>query len=303
MLTEKIALEWAHIMENLNDAYTDFILSRQAMLCTPGTIRWYNFTAGRFIKWLIENGINTVEETSARHVRAYLAGLRGKDLTDSYIHGHARAIRTLVGFWHQEKYIADPIVFDMPSTDKKRPLVLSADELRRVLNACLTIRDKMVILFMADSGIRRAEALALNWGNVDVKRGVVQIARGKGGKYRMVVIGETTCKVLLSYQQTVKHANDDPLIQTDTGTRLKLSGIQSAFMRISERSGVKVTPHSLRRTFATLSRRAGMDLLELQALMGHASLDMTKRYIQMLDDDLIEAHRKHGPIDNYLPGI
>ena len=71
-------------------------------------------------------------------------------------------------------------------------------------------------------------------------------------------------------------------------------------MRISERAGIKVTPHALRRTFATLSRRSGMDLLELQALMGHASLEMTKRYIEMLEDDLIEAHRKHGPIDRYL---
>jgi integrase len=58
-------------------------------------------------------------------------------------------------------------------------------------------------------------------------------------------------------------------------------GLRSAFERIGKRAGLKITPHALRRTFATLSRRAGMDLLELQALMGHASLDMTKHYIEM----------------------
>jgi len=71
-------------------------------------------------------------------------------------------------------------------------------------------------------------------------------------------------------------------------------------VRISECTGLKVTPHALRRTFATLFRRAGMDLLELQALMGHASLDMTKRYIEILEDDLIKAHREYGPIDRYI---
>jgi len=54
----------------------------------------------------------------------------------------------------------------------------------------------------------------------------------------------------------------------------------------------------LRRTFATLSLRAGMDVFQLQALMGHSSLEMTRRYVSLLDEDLIKAHKKHGPIDH-----
>jgi len=299
----QLQLNWALETVHLDDAYTDFILSRQAMLCTPGTLRWYGFTAGKFIKWLKENGVNKPEEISARYVRAYLTKLHSIGLCSSTIHGHARAVRTLVRFLHQEKYIPDPIVFDMPALEKKRLLVLSPIEVQRVLSACLTLRDKMVILLLADSGIRRAEACALNWGDVDIETGLIRVLRGKGGKYRKVAIGVSTRQVLLVYQKTVCHYDNDPLIQTMTGTRLTLSGMQSAFMRISERAGVKVTPHALRRTFATLSRRGGMDLLELQALMGHASLDMTKHYIQMLDEDLLEAHRNHGPIDRYLSEI
>jgi len=56
----------------------------------------------------------------------------------------------------------------------------------------------------------------------------------------------------------------------------------------------------LRRTFATLSLRAGMDVFQLQALMGHSSLEMTRRYVSLLDEDLIQAHKKHGPIDNLI---
>ena len=292
--------EWALASIFLDDAYTDFILSRQAMLCKPSTIRFYGFTAGKFVQWLKENGVNAPEEITARHIRAYLAELDGKGLSDSYIHGHARAIRTLVRFLHKEKYIPEIISFDMPAIDKKRLLVLSADELQRVIKACNTPRDKAIVLLIADSGIRRAEACTLNWGDIDIATGLVKIAKGKGGKYRSVVIGATTRRALLAYRRTINHREDAPLIQTNKGTRLTPGGLRSAFLRIEQRAGVRVTPHALRRTFATLSRRAGMDLLELQALMGHASLDMTKRYIEMLEDDLLEAHREHGPIDKYL---
>jgi site-specific recombinase XerD len=145
----------------LDDAYTDFILSRQAMLCKPTTLRFYRFTAGKFVEWLKANSVNAPDEIAARHVRAYLAELDGNGLSDSYIHGHARAIRTLIRFLHKEKYIPELITFEMPSIDKKRLLVLSADDLQRVIKVCHTPRDKAVILLIADSGIRRAEVCAL----------------------------------------------------------------------------------------------------------------------------------------------
>jgi integrase/recombinase XerD len=190
----------------------------------------------------------------------------------------------------------------MPAVEKKQLLMLTPNEVQQVLKACLTLRDRMIILLLADSGIRKAEACALNWGDVNFECGLIRVLRGKGGKYRRVVIGDITRQILLDYRETGNHGPHDPLIQTRTGTRMTLSGMQSVFMRISERAGLKVTPHALRRTFATLSHRAGMDLLELQALMGHASLEMTKHYIHMLDDDLLEAHKEHGPVDKYLRG-
>ncbi|MCK5635711.1 MAG: tyrosine-type recombinase/integrase, partial [Anaerolineales bacterium] len=60
------------------------------------------------------------------------------------------------------------------------------------------------------------------------------------------------------------------------------------------------TPHALRRTFATLSLKAGMNLIHLQGLLGHSTLEMTRRYLQVLDEDLVDAHRSHGPIDTFL---
>lgn len=292
--------KWALASILLDDAFTDFILSRQAMLCTPRTVKFYTFTLGKVIEWLKENGVNSPEEITARHVRAYIAEMGAKGLSDSYIHSHARVIRTFTRFLNDENYAPSVIKFTMPTIGKKRLRVLSADELQQVIKTCQLPRDKALILLFADTGIRRGEASLLNWGDVNIERGTIQVKQGKGKKDRTVIIGVTTRRALLAYRRTIVHDDDSPLIQTNKGTRLTAMGIRSALLRIEERSGIRVSPHALRRTFATLSRRAGMDLLELQALMGHASLDMTKRYIEMIEDDLIAAHREHGPIDKFI---
>jgi len=89
-------------------------LSGQAMLCSPKTIRFYHFTAGRFVKHLEENDVTVPEGLSARYIRAYLASLAAQDLSDSYINGHASPIRTLVRFWYKGKYIHEIPTFKMP---------------------------------------------------------------------------------------------------------------------------------------------------------------------------------------------
>ncbi len=145
--------KWAVASYALQDAYTDFILSRQAILCSPSTIRFYNFTAGRFVKYLEDNGVTNPENTSARFIRAYLSSLVDKGLSDSYIHGHARAIRTLVRFWYKEKYLLDEISFQMPSIAKKRLPVLTAAEVKKVLGECSKTRDKALVLLLVDTGL------------------------------------------------------------------------------------------------------------------------------------------------------
>lgn len=125
---------WAVASYKLQDAYTDFILSRQVMLCSPKTIRFYHFTAGRFVKFLEDNGVTEPEGVSARYIRAYLASLAAQELSDSHINGHARAIKTLVRFWLREKYIPEVPTFKMPNIAKKRLPVLTAEQVKHAID-------------------------------------------------------------------------------------------------------------------------------------------------------------------------
>ena len=103
----------------------------------------------------------------------------------------------------------------------------------------------------------------------------------------------------LLYRRTLgKVTNDAPLIQTRNGGRFTGDGLLQLFRRLSKKCGIHLSPHALRRTFVILSLRAGMGVLHLQALLGHSSLDMVRYYAQMVEDDWLEAHKMHSPIDN-----
>jgi site-specific recombinase XerD len=294
--------KWTLDSVALQDAYTDFILSRQAALCSQNTMLFYRFTAGKFVQWLEAHGISSPDEVQARHVREYLAELAGRGKSDGTIADHARGIRVIVRFWYAENYLPAPLLIQIPKVGKKRLLSLDADNLNQVINSCDSIRDKAIIMLMADSGIRRSELCNLNWSDIDMQSGLLRVKQGKGKKDRSAVVGATTRRQLLKYRRTLdNHSDVAPMFQARGGGRFTGQGLRQVFQNISEKTGIKVTAHSMRRTFAILSLRAGMSPLHLQALGGWEGLEMVKHYAQMVGDDLLQAHQQHSPIDNLSP--
>jgi len=149
-----------------------------------------------------------------------------------------------------------------------------------------------------------AVASALTWGDVDLVTGSVQVRNGKGRKDRIVAVGIKTRRALLAYRRWwtqrfgVAPELADPLwCDPRNGRQLRQTAIATVFRRLRERTGLPVSPHVLRRTFATLCLRAGMSPFHLQALLGHSTLAMTEHYVRLVDGDLLKAHAEHGPVD------
>ena len=133
---------------------------------------------------------------------------------------------------------------------------------------------------------------------MDIKTGVVIVRRSKGGKPRTSRIGATTTtrRALLVYRRTLTD-RDGVLFQARTGARFTSPGLYPVYRRLSERTGIHVTPHAMRRTWALLSLPAGMDALHVQGLGGCVDLEMVSDYGSLEDDDLLKAHKDHSPID------
>jgi len=222
-------------MSTLLDAFEDFVLSREAELCTPDTIDFYRRMLKPFLAFAGDG------ELSNRTVRSFLATVAQRGVSSATVHAHARAIRAFLRFAYEESWIEEPIKVHMPRLEEKRMEVLSREDLKSILSVCGS-RDRALVMTLVDSGIRRGEALALNWEDLDSRTGAVLVRRGKGRKARVTYVGAKSRRALLRWRAAHRSGPIFPLTASGAGTLMD---------RLSRKSGVHITFHKCRRTFAT----------------------------------------------------
>jgi integrase/recombinase XerD len=158
-------------------------------------------------------------------------------------------------------------------------------------------RDRSIILFLLDTGVRAGELLALDRQDVDPLQGDVLIRKSKSRKPRTVFIGRTARKALRVYLK-IREDAARALFVSDEGERLQKDGLRQIMVRRSKRAQVQ-TPslHSFRRAFALAMLRTGVDLLTISRLLGHSDLSLLNRYIRQNADDL---RNTPSPVDGLL---
>lgn len=286
------------------DAYDEFIASRDAANLSSRTIGYYRDKLRPFCTWCNENDAPHVDDIKAHHIRDYLLTLKRRELSPWTLHGAARAIRAFLHFCVAERMIVAVPIITMPKLPTELLQPFTAAEVGHLLDACECDRDRVLLLFMLDTGLRAAELLALNGRDIDQTTATVYVRAGKGAKDRVAFFGARTKQALLKHwRESGRPGHDEPvwtLLRAPHG-RLSFWGLASLLRRLGKRAGVAdVTPHRFRRTFAVLSLRAGMDVLTLQRILGHADLGTTRRYVRLVDDDLRASHKRHGAVDNLL---
>lgn len=238
----------------IQEAYEDFILSRKASLLSSATIDFYEYTVGGFIAKL---DIRSPDEITAILVREHITSVNLRGVASATVHCHARGIRAFVRFLFAEGYMTSLMPTTMPRVEEKPMRVLDQTELQSFLRACKRPRDRALVLFLVDTGLRRSEAISLNWLDIDLKTGVVNVLRNKNKKPRSVFVGVLTRRTLLRYRRGVSHKDTDPVWQTLQGTRLKANGLRQILRRVGERAEIKFSAHDLRRAAETMMLRAG----------------------------------------------
>ena len=168
-----------------------------------------------------------------RMVREFLSTVAKRGVSSATVHAHARAVRAFIRFAYEEDWIEEPVTVRMPRVEQKRMEVLSREDVRAVLRVCGT-RDRALVMTLIDSGLRRGEALALDWEDVDLHTGAVHVRRGKGGKARVTYVGAKTKIALLRWGGGQRRSAIFPLTA---------SGGATLMTRLSEKSGVHITFH------------------------------------------------------------
>ncbi len=313
-MLESLTLRTPPVVSPLSASLEAFLLSREAMRCTPKTLVHYRYTAGGFVSYLQAEGVRDVRGITPGHIRAYLVSLERRGVKDTTQHAHARGVKTWLTWLVDEGDLpVSPMSrVSMPRLEQRIPAPFSPEDVRKLLAGCerntaTGMRNYALMLTLLDSGLRASEAMGLRLGNVDMRSGLVTVM-GKGRKMRQVRIGakaRAAIVKMMGYRPDAQNGDAlwaayDGLTGAEDGA-LTLAGLQVMLWRLGRRVGV--TPcgaHRFRRTFALWCLRDGMDLHSLRLLMGHSDLTVLQRYLALAGEDIERAHAAHSPADRLL---
>ena len=195
----------------------------------------------------------------------------------------------------------------VPKIGRKLPKYLSKDEIKKLLQApsgVYKIRDKALLSLLYSSGLRVSELTNLNKQDVDFNDGTIKVNDGKGNRDRVTYTDPKTLKLLqdMIYKRTRKGREDKSpaLFTTRSGSRLSTRSVQRIVKQSSKEAGLqdkKVTPHILRHSFAVHLLDKGLNIKEVQQLLGHESLLTTEIYTELSDQDLKKRYHDIQLID------
>lgn len=266
---------------------------------SPHTIRAYRKDLAIFFE-------SAPEDIQLSDVRGFVASEINRGLMKSTASRRLAALRSFLKYLHSEGHIkSNPAkLVQSPKLPQKLPRFLSVDEIFELVEkpegiGFLPVRDKAILELLYSSGLRVAELAALDLDDVNLKEGSVK-AKGKGKKERIVPVGKKAIEALKSYmvERLILKRSTPAFFLNRSGKRLTDRSIRRLVQKYSKALALsgKVSPHTLRHTFATHLLQSGADLRVIQELLGHSSLSTTQKYTHLDVTHLMDVYDKAHPL-------
>ncbi len=282
--------------------FTDYLQIERNV--SPHTLAAYGSDLAQLLAFsLREKGaLVRAEELEHLFLRRYLAGL-SKTTKKSSLGRKLAAIRSFFRYLLRRGVVsANPAeLIATPKKEQRLPFHLNIDQATTLMEAPddgekYVLRDRAILELLYSSGLRVSELTSLNVGELDLFGGMVRVT-GKGGKERIVPVGSRALAALQEYLDERGSQVSGAVFLNTRGERINRRSVTrivdahvlrlAAFKRIS--------PHTLRHTFATHMLEGGADLRAIQELLGHVSLSTTQKYTHVSLDRLMEVYDKAHP--------
>ena len=243
--------------------------------CSIETIKTYLFYNKKFLEF-IKKKPNEIEEED---VKSYLAEMISKDVSSSTI----ALIKSALTFYYKE-VLGKKIEIKTPKISKKVPVVLTKEEVRRILNLTENLKHKLILEMFYSTGIRLNECVNMKVNDLEFGEKIGWVRKGKGSKDRMIVLSEKLIEDLKEYLGSKREG----FVFTGYSGKLSKRNIQKIVSAAAKRAEIqkKVSPHTLRHSYATHLLEAGVDIRKIQTLLGHASLSTTQMYTHVSKAEL-----------------
>lgn len=212
------------------------------------------------------------------------------------VRGYVIKLREVLGFCKRLKIeCLDVDLIPVPKRKQTVPVFLTEEEVSKMISCACNIRSKFIISLLYASGIRLSELISLNQGQIVDKRFTVI---GKGDKPRLCFIDDRTEFYMQEYLAQRTDRNDALIVSYEHKTRMTATNVQLLVRNAAKKAGItkKVTPHTLRHSYATNFLKNNGNMRYLAQSMGHASMDTTMMYAHVVDADLEAQYRKFHTI-------
>lgn len=292
------------------DALADaFLLHlRTERRLSPNTVGSYGFDMRRFCSFLAREGVSP-EAFGRPDLLRYLTSLRDGGLSARTVARQVSTIRSFFRYLVREGVLSASPVSEAraPKIGRPLPSYLTPTEVERLLAAPDTqspegLRDRAMLELMYASGLRASEVVSLRQEHVDSRAGFLRVM-GKGGKERVVPVALPALETLKVYLERGRpvflkgRGATNALFLSRRGRPITRQTLWNRIGRWAREAGIrgKISPHSLRHSFAGHLLAGGADLRAVQAMLGHADISTTQIYTHVTAERLREIHRKHHP--------
>jgi integrase/recombinase XerD len=288
------------------DAYLLHLATERGL--ADHTVSSYAEDMSDIMRYLEAQSLHSWRELDTLHALGYLAHSQRQGLAPSTRARRLSAWRGFVKYMLVENMIKkDPLIeLSGPNLPSYLPEFLSKEEVLSLLEApdpasVLGIRDRALLEIMYAAGLRVSEVISLEAGQVQFQVGCLMI-RGKGGKERLVPVHQTALTRLREYMEGARlkllnGARQEVVFVNNRGGKLSRMGVWKLLQKYAVQSGLraKISPHTLRHTFATHLLEGGADLRSLQLMLGHSAISTTQIYTHVSQSHLSQVHHKYHP--------
>ena len=313
---------------SLKSLVQGFILTQRTDCRSPATIEYYEGNLKRFLWYVEQNNLSDdarlITEWNIREFFSYVSGETHRwgaegngsascqpKATYSTVHHYYCVLKAFFNWCVRESFLIESPLTKIRLKNPRLGVIqpYSMDDIRKLLEVCnldcknnakfIGSRNKVIVLILLDTGLRVSELANIKLEDIDTERGLIKVV-GKGAKERVVRIGSTAQKALWKYLMYRHKTNYKALWLTEEGTPLTKCGIQIMVKRLKVRAGVTVKGncHKFRHTFALSFLRQDRNPFNLQYLLGHSDLRMTRHYVSTLGaEDALKAHESASPAD------
>mgnify|MGYP006287813687 CR=1 FL=1 len=275
---------------------------------SSNTLSAYQTDLGQFRAFVAEEGLEAWKSLTPELLEEFVAWLQER-YSASSVARKVACCRSFLNFLFAEGVIEADLTewLQQPKVGRRLPKALTYDEIDHLLETTsddvtpLGLRDRALIEILYASGLRATEVVALEKGDIDFEQGTVRCT-GKGNKERIIPLYEEALEAVRAYLEEgrpflLRKANEKTVFLNHIGQPLTRQGLWFILQQHADAAGLgdKVTPHTLRHTFATHLLEGGADLRELQQFLGHASITTTQIYTKVTSRRKREAYDQAHP--------